>query len=55
MAPLTAFYLVAFLPLSLLGWISAGLILIGSFFLVPEIKFGKTARPAAALVEEVPE
>jgi len=54
-APLTAFYLVSILPLNLLGWISAGLILIGSCFLVPEIKFGKTARPAAALVEEVPE
>jgi hypothetical protein len=38
-----------------LGWISVGLIAIGSAFLVPEIKFGKTARPGAALVEEAPE
>jgi MFS family permease len=54
-APLTAFYLVSSLPLNLMGWISAGLIVIGSLFLVPEIKFGKTARRAAALVEESPE
>jgi hypothetical protein len=31
------------------------LILIGSSFLLPEIKFGKSARPAAALVEEISE
>ena len=54
-APLAAFYLVAALPLNVLGWISVGLILIGSSFLVPEIKFGKSARPAAALVGEVSE
>jgi hypothetical protein len=53
LAPLVAFFLVADLPLHVLGWISVGLILIGSAFLVPEIKFGKTSRPAAALVEEV--
>jgi hypothetical protein len=28
---------------------------LGSLFLVPEIKFGKTARPGSALVEEVRE
>jgi hypothetical protein len=54
-APLTAFYLISTLPLSVLGWISAGLIVIGSMFLVPEIKIGKTTRRAAALVEESPE
>jgi MFS family permease len=52
-APMAAFYLVSALPLYVLGWISVGLILIGSSFLLPEIKFGKTARPAAALVEEI--
>jgi MFS family permease len=52
-APLAAFYLVARLSPHLLGWVSVGLIVIASSFLVPEIKFGKTARPAAALVEEV--
>jgi hypothetical protein len=54
-APIVAFYLVSSLPLNVLGWISVGLIAIGSAFLVPEIKFGKTARPGAALVEEISE
>jgi len=52
-APLAAFYLVSRLSPHLLGWVSVGLIVIASAFLIPEIKFGKTARPAAALVEEV--
>jgi MFS family permease len=54
-APLTAFYLISSLPLNVMGWISAGLIVIGSLFLVPEIKFGKRGRPGVALVEEAPE
>jgi MFS family permease len=54
-APLVAFHLVAGLPLYLLGWISAGLILIGTSFLIPEIKHGKFARRTTALVEEVSE
>jgi MFS family permease len=54
-APVVAFYVVSGLPLSVLGWISVGLILIASACLVPEIKFGKTARPGAVLVEEVSE
>jgi MFS family permease len=53
LAPLAAFYLVSGLPLNVMGWISVGLIGIGSAVLVPEIKFGRTARPAAALVEEI--
>jgi len=52
-APLVAFHLIAGLPLHLAGWICAGLILIGTALLVPEIKAGKGARKAAALVEEV--
>ena len=52
-APLAAFYLVGAISPHLLGWISVGLILIASSFLIPEIKFGKNARPTAALVEEV--
>jgi hypothetical protein len=55
LAPLVAFDLVSGLPLNVLGWIRVGLIAIGSAFLVPEIKFGKTARPGAALVEEISE
>ena len=54
-APLVAFHLIAGLPLHLVGWICAGLILIGTALLVPEIKAGKGARRAAALVEEVSE
>lgn len=53
LAPVTAFFVVAGLPLPALGWISVGLIAIGSAFLVPEIKFGRGARPGSALVEEV--
>jgi MFS family permease len=54
-APLTAFYLVSRLQPQLLGWISIGLIVIACSFLVPEIKFGKGARRAVPLTEEVPE
>lgn len=53
LAPLAAFYLILGLPLSVAGWLCAGLIVIGSLFLIPEIKAGKTARPATALTEEV--
>jgi MFS family permease len=54
-APLVAFQLIAGLPLHLVGWICAALILIGTLLLVPEIKAGKGARKAAALVEEFSE
>ncbi len=54
-APFIAFQLVSGLSLQLIGWIAAGLILIAISFLIPEIKFGKDARKAAALVEEVSE
>jgi hypothetical protein len=54
-APAVAFYLVSSLPLNVLGWISVGLIVIGSAFLVPEIKFGKTARRGPTLVEQISE
>jgi len=54
-APLVAFHLVGGLSLPVMGWISAGLIVVGSLFLVPEIRSGRAARPAAALVEEVSE
>ena len=55
LAPVVAFSFVAGMPLHLLGWISIGLIVLGSMFLVPEIKLGKSARPATALVKEVRE
>lgn len=53
LAPLAAFYFIAGLPLDYVGWICAGLIVIGTSLLVPEIKAGKLARPGAALTEEV--
>jgi MFS family permease len=54
-APLVAFFLVSRISPNLLGWISVALILIASAFLIPEIKFGKSARPGAGLIEETPE
>jgi MFS family permease len=54
-APLVAFTFVLHWDPHVLGWVSAVLIVIGSAFLVPEIKFGRNARPGAALVEEVSE
>jgi hypothetical protein len=54
-APLFAFHLVQVFPVTTLGWISAGLIVASSLLLLPEIKFGRTARSAEALVEEVSE
>ncbi len=54
-APLVAFHFIAGLPLQIVGWICAGLILIGTLLLVPEIKAGNRARPAAALIEEISE
>jgi MFS family permease len=55
LAPLVAFQFAASLSLAALGWISAGLILAASCFLIPEIRFGKSARAASALVEEIGE
>jgi hypothetical protein len=52
-APVVAFHLVAVLSMSTLGWISAGLIGISVLMLLSEVKFGKQARPATALVEEI--
>ncbi len=52
-APLAAFYLVTGVSLNLFGWFCFALILIGTMFLVPEIKAGKGARKGAVLVEEV--
>src|SRR6185295_19126359 len=53
LAPLVAFHLLSGLSFQILGWIAVGLILIAISFLVPEIQFGKSARKATALVEEV--
>lgn len=55
LAPATAFWLAGHLPLAVISWLGAGLIVGASLLLVPEIKFGKTARQTAALTEEVSE
>lgn len=52
-APFLAFYAVQHLSLAALGLISAGFIGLASLLLIPEIPFGRRARPAAALNEEV--
>lgn len=55
-APLVAFHLAAHFELVTLGWFSAALIGGSCLLLIPEIRFGKRARKAAApLVEEVSE
>lgn len=52
LAPLLAFYVIAGMPLRLAGWIFAGLILIGSSLLLPEIKAGQTVRKGTPPTEE---
>jgi hypothetical protein len=54
-APLVAFYLVSRMSPNSLAWGSVGLIVVASSFLVPEIKFGRMARRAAPLAEEITE
>jgi MFS family permease len=54
-APITAFQLAKTLPLTVLGWGSAALILISCALLLPEIKFGQRAKLREPLVEEVSE
>ncbi len=54
-APMTAFYLIGRFSLGTLGWFAAALIVAATLLLLPEIKLGRTARRASALVEEVSE
>ena len=54
-APLFAFYFAAKVSLGVLAGLSAGLILLATLLLVPEIKWGQRARKTPALVEEVSE
>lgn len=53
LAPLVAFQLASAYSLGILAMVSIGLIVLASLLLLPEIKFGRGARPATALVEEV--
>lgn len=55
LAPVVAFTLVTKLSVGVLAGISAGLIVLASLMLLPEIKLGKRARPGTVLVEEVSE
>jgi MFS family permease len=55
LAPLCAFYLVAHLAPWKLAVLSSGLILAASALLLPEIQWGRKARPSTALVEEISE
>ncbi len=54
-APIAAFQLIQILEITTLGWISAGLILLASALLLPEIKFGNRGGFRKPLVEEVSE
>jgi MFS family permease len=55
LAPMFAFYFVSKLSLGMLAAISSGLIVLATALLIPEIKSGRKAPPASALVEEVSE
>jgi MFS family permease len=52
-APVLAFQSVGVLSLHTLGWISAGLMLVGTLLLVPEIRHGQRNRPAPEIAEEI--
>jgi MFS family permease len=54
-APLTAFQLAKSMALTSLGAVSGVLIVLSTVLLIPEIKFGRRAKEADALVEEVSE
>ena len=54
-APVVAFQLVAHFSLSAISWLGAIMIVFATLLLIPEIKFGKGARPGTALTEEVSE
>lgn len=52
-ASMLGFYLAAYFSMEALGWFSGALIFISCLLLIPEIKYGRHARKASALVEEV--
>lgn len=53
LAPIVAFQLAAHWSVSSISWLGAGMIVVATLILIPEIKFGRGAKPAAALTEEV--
>jgi MFS family permease len=52
-APLVAFHLIRHVPLATMGWISAGLILLASLLLLPELRLGHPRRGPAPVSPEV--
>ncbi len=54
-APVVAFQLVAHWSVAAISWLGASMIVVATLLLIPEVKFGKNARSAAALTEEVSE
>ena len=52
LAPLAAFHLATQYSLSVLGWVSAGLIVVASLMLLPEVPLGRKARKGTMLTEE---
>jgi hypothetical protein len=51
LAPLVAFYVVTDVPLTTLGWVSVGMILVGSLFLIPEIRQRTVVHPESRVAE----
>lgn len=55
LAPFVGFYLAAHWSIAQISWLSVGLILVSIAMLIPEVKSGRGARRAGALVEEISE
>jgi MFS family permease len=55
LAPVAAFQLVGYWSVAAISWLGAGMIVAATLLLIPEIKFGRNARTAAALTEDVSE
>jgi MFS family permease len=55
LAPMFAFHFASQLSLGILAAISSGLIILATALLLPELKFGRKAPAASALVEEISE
>lgn len=53
LAPIVAFQLAQHFSVSAISWLGAAMIFIATLILIPEIKAGRGAKPAAALTEEV--
>lgn len=52
-APVLAFQAAGVMSLHALGWISAGLVLIGTVLLIPEVRHGRRIRTGPDLAEEI--